>query len=518
MRVKPVLFLAAWSFVFCLFTIFWIFKNTAPPSWDQAHYLEASANLENTLKSQGILAFLDQTTRVIGTKAPLLPILAIPLYLVFESSAQTALLVNILFFVIFVFFFFLLAREFVDEKTAAASVLIVSTMPLFWGLVRNYFVEFGLMTLVVIFLYLLLKSKDFTSKNFMFWLGAVFGLGMMMKFHFFLFIAGPSILVIWQSFKKAGLSRKLRDLKRTLPYFLPPAILIALPWYLNNIKTVLWKAKRATDPMLLGDYYYGPFYSLKNIAGSIADFINFSISSYWFAVFGVLAMILIIKMTKIKINYFLLLWFLVPALVFLSGPNKDYRLLLPALPPFALFISWMLFRLMGEKANFYLVILLIFPVLSWANTTFLKLPLLGDEKIGLYAQRPQEQNWPNEEILGFLDSLEPQGRKTVILASEHQFFNINNLRYFTEKNRLNLEIKSASYFPKETPIEEVLEFARDGDYLIMKKGAEDGPAGLNYFNDDIESAVFVRHNLEWEAVPNNFVFPDGGLLLIAQKL
>lgn len=523
---KKTYFLLFWSIFFCALTIFWIFKNTLPPAWDQSYYLEGSEHLYQTLRSDGLWSFLEETTKVLGRKAPLLPISTVPLYLIFGSSHQIAILINVLFFIIFVYFYYLLAKNFVGEKIAVGAVLVTSTMPLFYGLVRNYFVEFSLMSLVVLWMYLLSKTEGLTRKNYLFWLGLVSGLGMLAKFHFFLFVVGPLGSVLYERLKKSGFNKAVGILLKRSLYFIIPAALVALPWYLRNIKTVLWHAKRATDPQLLGDYYYGPFYSLENISKFLSDLVNFSISGYWFLVLLFLTVILIVRKAKIHVNWFLTLWFLVPFGVFSLGPNKDYRLLLPLLPAFGLFLSWLMYKTLGNIGNPYLGIIFILPILIFINSTFLRIPsldnlhlgpiLISGEKIGDYVAPPRNQYWPTADILNYLDSLDPHNRRKVIIsASEHESFNINNLRYYVKKERLDLEIKTVSYFSDDTKLDTILTLIEGGDYLIMKIGGSPNPVGLNKFNTRVQKVIL--EDPDWENVANDFVFPDGGRLFVAKN-
>ena len=144
----------------------WIVIDNKPPAQDQAYYLTGAESLYQTLKDEGLLDFLSQTTTVLGRKAPLISLSPIPLYAIFGSSQKIALFVNVVFFVFFALFFYLLIRKLYDSHIAFLSVMIVSTMPIFYGLARNFFVEFGLMTLLIIWLYLLLRTDYLTNKKY----------------------------------------------------------------------------------------------------------------------------------------------------------------------------------------------------------------------------------------------------------------------------------------------------------------------------------------------------------------
>lgn len=520
MPSKGVLLLSFWTILFSVITTLWIFKNTIPPAWDQANYLEASEYLRQSLANHGLLDFLIKSTEVVGRRGPLISILPVPLYLFFGPSNRAALFVNLIFFWLFVFFFYRLIRRSFGEKVALSSVLITSTMPLFYGVARQFYVEFGLTTIVVVWLYFLVKSNYLTSHKNLLILGIITGLGFLMKTHFFLFVAGPATLIFWQAFKR----NKIIIIKN-LTFVAIPAILIAGPWYIRNIKTVLWHAKRATNPELLGSYYYGLPFSLDVISKSLWDIVNFGISGYYSLILLALLVIFIIKRARFKFNWFLISWFFVPFLVFFFGPNKDYRLMLPILPLIAVFISWLYFAVINKNRFTYLFLILIIPVLIFVNLTLFEQPPLNqrvsfghllvlDKKVGFYVAPPRNQHWPIVEILRYLANLDKSGKKIVILASEHESFNINNLRYYALKEESPLTIKTASYFPKDTATDEVLTFIDSGDLLIMRVDGEAGPADINRFNG------LIVNNLDyskWQKVENGFSFPDGGKLLIFRK-
>lgn len=520
---KYVFLLILWVFFLSATTLVWISKNTVPPPWDQANYLAASESLFQSLIDKGPLNFLEQTTTVLARKAPLIAILPVPLYVIFGSSPQIALVVNVCFFIIFCWFFYLLVSRFFGEKVSTTSILIISTMPLFYGLLRNFFVEFILMTLVIIYLYVLLLFKNVTRYKYLFWLGIIMGLGMLAKLHFFLFATGPFLYVLYLKVKK---QKPKIEILRTLALITIPALVIAGPWYFRNIKTVLWHAKRATNPELLGSYYYGSPFSIKTIYLSTVDLINFAFSSYWFVILVILIAFFLLKRKKISINYFFLSAYLPPFLVFFFGPNKDYRLMLPILPAAGILISFLYWKLLPKGGAKFLPFVMVLPVLMYLNTSILKIPFLDnrvalgniiitDKKIGTYVQRPIGQYWQIEEVLLFIEGLDSEKPKTVVLASEHEFFNINNLIYLNTLKKLNLTLKTASYFPKSTQTSEIISFIETGDFLMMKVDGEMGPVDLNRFNKTILDNLDYS---KWVSIPNNFSFPDNGRLLLFRKM
>lgn len=519
MKNKFGFILFIWTLLIAFTTINWINNNTIPPSWDQAYYLKGTDTLLNSFKNGGVEVFLEKTTNVFARKAPLLAIFASPFYATFGTSFQAALLVNIFFFITFIIFFFLLVKNIFNSKVAVYSVLTTSLMPLFYGLLRNYFVEFGLMTIVVVFLYFLHASSYLTHKKHLILLGLTGGLGILMKTTFPIFIFGPFVYILSKSIRK---EKALKRLIQRIPYALIPALLIALPWYSKNIVTVLWHAKRATDPVILASFYYGHPFSLNVIGQTLKDLINFAISGYWFFIFSFLVLSFLISKKKIKINIFMLSWFVVPFLIFFFGPNKDYRLMLPLLPSFGLLIAWLHFQVFTKKGVLMGILILILPTLIYLNTTLLfgriineKISigglLLAGNNIGGFVRPPITEDWPVISALKFLSSLDDGSKKNIVLASEHEAFNINTLQYYSTKEHLPLEITTVSYLGSNIAFEQIKSRIEKGDYLILKMGGERGPKNLNLYNNDIVSKI------SWEKVDNSIFFPDGGHLLILKN-
>ena len=522
MKLQYRLYVWIWAAFFILTTAFWIFKNNLPPAWDQAHYLEASEIMRQALVDEGIFSFLNKTTTILAVKAPLIAILPIPLYLAFGSSPHVALGINLIFMVVFYIFFYKLTTLVFNRRIALLSCVIISTMPLFYGLVRYFLVEFGLATIVVAWLYFLLKSDLLTNRKYLLLLGLFFGLGMLMKFHFFIIVAGPVLIVIYGSLRKLGL--RVFNLKKIIIFVLP-ALVITLPWYLRNIMTLLWKAKRSSDPQLLGDLYYGPPFSFNNLYLSGLDFINYAVSAYWFLVLVILLAIFLSKKRTLGVNYFLLSWFLLPFLVFYLGPNKDYRLMLPILPPVAIFIGRLMDTLLAKNTFVFLSIVFL-PIIIYLNTAIFDAKLIekkttfgpliiSDKKIGGYVQAPRSESWPIIEMLTYIAKNNDADKyRTVVLASEDEIFNINSLKYYTTQEKLPLIIKSASYFVDGTDYQTIEGVINQGDYLVIKTGGAPGPADLNRFNSLILQKLDYH---KWKVLDHNIMVSDRGKLLIFKK-
>ena len=137
--------------------------NTQTPTYDEAWYMETSLHLYHRLTDGNLNEFLDAFRRAFGTKAPLLSLLPLPFYLVFGTSHHSALLVNSLFLAVSNLYLFLLVRRLFSAEAGLASVVFYQTMPLVYGLSRAVMAEYGLSTLIIVWLYYLVASNRLTE-------------------------------------------------------------------------------------------------------------------------------------------------------------------------------------------------------------------------------------------------------------------------------------------------------------------------------------------------------------------
>ncbi len=164
--------------------IVWIGINTVPPMWDQSHYLYISQLNYSALCDGGFPALLKAFLVNLQIKAPLITVLPIPLYLIFGNSYTNALYVNLVFVILGGFFIFKVGMIAYGRRAAVLSVIVFNTMPLIIGLSREFLVEYGLTVLVVMWVFLVLRSESFQERKWCLLLGVVLGCGMLMKISF----------------------------------------------------------------------------------------------------------------------------------------------------------------------------------------------------------------------------------------------------------------------------------------------------------------------------------------------
>jgi hypothetical protein len=537
-------------------TYIYLKANTAPPRWDDSMYLEHSEIIFNTLQGHGSYnpAYFNLTTLgqlnpmslythlMGGSHAPLLTLLPLPAYLVF-GTGFTAVIVTLLSLILaFHLIFYRFISEITDRPTALWSVVVTSTMPLAAGLSRHFLVEYSLMILVTLWVYLQIKSNHFSEARHNNWMGIVLGLGMLMKISFPLYIIGPILsgLVLVLIDIKFDRGRLFKLLRNGLTVLVMGIILMGT-WYLPNLKGVLTFALNAGFGGPAQDYSMGNPFDVQVLLNYWMGVINIGISAYHFFILGFLSIVqgavyLVDKKRsafhsagKLKAPIWIMLsWFLVPFIVFSFGVNKDIRFLLPALPPLGFLIAKLMKDLfyknsLGKAAMISLVafscFLFGYTSLPLSSNYFLQAGpfLLIAPQIG-YAARPISQIWPLERILIAINEdvkknnpANPDSPVFIGVVPNYQYFNINNLGYFAAHHKLPFTFQLF-----EPPLNGDWTVQRDKvvskDYLITKTG-DQGP--IFAYNPYL-TPLLLNGELPFNEVAR-FELPDGSAGLIYKR-
>lgn len=465
----------------------WFTMDQVPPSWDQAYYLRESLILYDKLTNEGILSFYNAFTDAFKERAPLIALVPVPFYLLFGKTYITALAANLLFVILGSYYFYKLGALISKKRDALLGVFILNLFPLIFGLSRKFWVENGLMTLVVIWLYYFLKSDCFASRKYSLVLGIVTGLGMLMKVSFPLYIIAPMLfLCIKRVIKLKNLPRAY--IENALLTFII-GMLLAGTWYSKNFSHIFNYALTSGYGKIAENYQMGSVFSLKTILGYWLCIINCGISTYMFLlIICLIAVWIIVFLSKRSAPvlekeywYLLVIWFVVPFMVVTLGVNKDLRYVTPFCPPIALLMSIGLNHIPFIKyKNFILTTLLIFPVFNYLYISFSSAPVHWETKHFIflnnnlgYPHPPVKDKWPNETLIESirLDAMRigisPQHIRTMLLF-DHEYMNGNTQDYYSEKNGEGIYFSVINSYSKESITDLADKIQNSSSYLVTK--------------------------------------------------
>jgi hypothetical protein len=536
-------------------TFTYLRAHTVPPRWDDSMYLEHSEIIFNAFHGHETynpvyftLATLDKFNLVSlylhlmgGGHAPLLTLLPVPSYFLFGTGFPGIAITFLLLILTFNLIFYRVVSEIWDKPTALLAVVITSTMPLTVGLSRYFLVEYGLMILITLWVYLQIKSNHFREARHNILMGIILGLGMLMKVSFPLYIIGSILWGLAFVFAEIRFDKKIVNVFRNGLIILLVGIVLMSTWYVPNIKQVWAFASNAGFGRAAEDYSLGNPFDIRVLLNYWLAVINVGTSAYYFFILVFLCVVQGITYVVHKKrstfrwvdslktpSWIMLSWFFVPFLVFSFGVNKDVRFLLPTLPPLGFIIARLTVPLF-YNSNFgrvVIALLVAFPLFLFG---YISLPLSSNYTLHVgpflaiapqigYATRPISQKWPLEQILLTIDEDARKENLTNVntpvfigVVPNHEFFNVNNLGYFSAHHSLpfTLELFESS-LDNDWTVQEERIIAKE--YIITKTGDQ----GPSFAHNPYITPLLLNGELPFNELAR-FQLPDGSEGIIYKR-
>ena len=184
-----------------------------------------------------------------------------------------------------------LARHYSSPRAGLVAVYITATMPLLYGLSRQYLVEYGLTALVAVTVCCLIEPGWLRNTRKVCCLGALCGLGLMMKMTFPVYVLLPFCLACVQSLSphpspappaNAHPASARPSVLMRLLAFVAPLTLIALPWYGRNWSKTFDHAFRSGFSPIADLYGMGDPFSVAVVWRYLTHWVNDGISGAYF--------------------------------------------------------------------------------------------------------------------------------------------------------------------------------------------------------------------------------------------
>jgi hypothetical protein len=548
--------LTLFLFLLAYLAITYIYQraNTVPPKWDDSYYLANSEIMFKALqgndeyssmyygvKNVNGLYFFTLFSQLMPARAPLISLVPLPAYLFFGTGFWGLTATYFLLIIGFSWVYYKLVAKVADSWTALLATVISSTMPLTVGLSRIFYVEYCLMILTIIWVFLQIKSDNFRDGRYSVPLGIVLGLGMLMKVTFPVYIIGP-IFVGLISIPKIEKSKKqLLNILGHCFIVLLLGIAVMSIWYINNIISVLSNAFNAGFGNASNNYSLGSVFDVRTLLNYWINVINNGISFYYFVILVVFLLVEVIKhiihikkqaapMVNTTERTRLLIigsWFLIPFIIFSLGVNKDIRFLLPILPALGFIIARLIMNSLNQRRRRRIAIplLLIFPFFLFGYTSLplsatyiasLKPFLIVAPNIG-YAYPPVNQIWEQLQILKWIeqDALKNNVKIDfpIGIIPNYEYFNPSNFIYFSINQNFPYQFEGfVSPAKDQTEWAAQRERLLQMDYLITKTGDQCPSFACN---SDI-TPMLQQGELPFVEVAQ-FDLPDGSVGMVYRK-
>jgi predicted outer membrane lipoprotein len=487
MKRELALVAIGWAAI-ALIAALWLAVDRRPPEWDHANHLERALLCTRDLRAGDVRAILERSsfypplaTCVAGAFGLLLP----------PDAAGTAALV--VFLGLGMLAVYLLGRRLASGQAGVAAALLFGGAPFVVYSTLLFQLDLPLAAMVALALVVLLASADFTRLGVALGAGAVFGLGMLTKPTFALYLAPVVLLALVRGGRRGLLGAALATLV---------AATISLPWF---------------GPRLLGlgAQVDARAFAQAAEAGHPEPFTLIGLTFYvrWLGYqLGLLTAVLVlvgIVVAAIRRQWFLLVAALAPFLVLEVIRNKNLRYSLPLAGALAVLAALALETVPARARRMVAIVLVAAGLVQVCaitlgvppNTT---LPYLKTSWVPTAVV--SRADWHHRDILTLLER-ERQGHSaTVSVVPNFAVFSVSNFRYYALRDAFDLQFVRAWDDP---PL--------GIDYMILKTG-DQGPswtaeksrrASERVTNDPSLARVFP--------VIGEFPLPDGSVASVRAR-
>lgn len=240
-RLGPALLIAGLVTWHAIYNWHWLQRNVVITGWDKARHLAQSLAYNNML-SPLTLRTLFNALISDQVRPPLAPMMAVILYRLFGVSGDVAIMINVFYLALTLVVTWQIGVRLQGQRLGVLSVLLLALLPMFYAMSRYFYIEFPLMAMVTLTIYLLLVSDGFRRRGTTLLFGLCLGLGLLTKRTYAVFVFAPVGLMVLRSEVLSGFWQRLRcgrhiDLKDVI-LALGGGLALAAVWVFPNWATV----------------------------------------------------------------------------------------------------------------------------------------------------------------------------------------------------------------------------------------------------------------------------------------
>jgi hypothetical protein len=351
---------------------------------------------------------------------PMLCLSPLPFYFIFGVSYQVAAMsVSVLYFTMFIICVYLIGKHLFGPEAGILAAFFSSFFPGIFGLSRMFLMAFPSEALLVLTIYLMLKSDYFNQRGYALLFGLAVGLGMLTKKYFSISLLGIAVAYLALGRKDFTNYKKKSFLNLGIAFFTAAAV--AGPWYLSRIGRCILQLQR-DKPLAFSHGKAG-----IDLFTYIGQLYHLQIGIVFFVIFLICLCYLIFKK---KLNLFIFAWILWPYLIYsliVVTRAKSARYTLCILPAVALAIAQGLLEIArffkGRRGRLIAIRSLFFLMIYGVNN-FFSISYLGPMTLGSYSERffhtgVLRAERPGWDIEGLLEAVLPAGNRDGAISGKH---------------------------------------------------------------------------------------------------
>jgi 4-amino-4-deoxy-L-arabinose transferase-like glycosyltransferase len=340
--------------IFCTIgNIVWLQRNllTIPPPWDQAWYLRMSLRYYHSLWDGGPLLLFKELVSLSPDTAPLFPLTALPMYLLFGPTRLIAHLTNSCYLLLLLLGIYRLGEHIYSQRVGILAAFFTATFTAVVNFSRDYMLEFPSAAFVTLGLYAMIRSDDFEQRSWALKFGVFAGLALLTKTMAGVFFIGPILYSLGRAIRQGRLNSALLF---NVLLAVSGAVIVASVWWGPNLRTALrylifFGFREGSVPYSEGG---SELLTLKNLTHYFYSLVGYG-TSFFYALLLALLMLLrgVVRVFRwarktagetdrdLKEGY-LWIWLVIGYALLTVVPNKGgERYALALLPPIALLLA-----------------------------------------------------------------------------------------------------------------------------------------------------------------------------------
>ncbi|MDD5130166.1 MAG: glycosyltransferase family 39 protein [Candidatus Omnitrophica bacterium] len=378
--------------------------------------------------------------------------------LAFGNSIGVSLAANLPFFILLIIFTFLIGKEIAGAKEGLFAAFLVSFYPGIYGMSRSYGVDFPLVAMVTVSIYILI-AKNVAKIRYSLLFGLVSGLTLLIKLPGAYFLIGPAVYIFFDRVRQVVKASPQNSCvnKHIFQVVFASALfagisflLLNFGWGSGRVEYVLNCVYSINFPMFIErrHFYWVCPYNIgewKSIFFYMFEAVH-SMSRLLFLLFCAGSVLFLIK--KIKYKMVILLWVIVPYIILMLSVNKWGRYYLPVFPALALITAVGIFQIKEKKYRIFLVALAVFISfvqfydLSFGASFFPR--VLYRHPAYSFTAYPPRQRLEGKIVAGFLKIINKEHKglnykPKVLFIAPHSHIDLGRMEYLFQTEAKNVE-------------------------------------------------------------------------------
>lgn len=439
--------LAAAFVVLALVAGAWLAIDRHPPEWDYANHLERGVLCARNLAAGDIDAVLSRSSFY----PPLVPCLAGVAGRLVPSDVAAAQGVMLGFLALGMVAIYLVGRARVGGGAGVMAAIIFGAAPVVVFHTVRFQLDLPLASMVAVALWLVLRTEGFTRRGPALALGAVVGLGLLVKPPFPVYVL-PGAL--WALVTGIGPRRAVNAGWATLI-----AVAVSLAWYGPRAMGLAAQIGARSFSQAAESGHPHPF-SLAALA-----IYPTTLPTYFGAAAAVLFAVGLVVAVRRR-RGLELVSVLVPFALFLAIQNKNARYTLPILPMAAVVAALALQALRPRARAIVTALVLMLTAAQVSATAFAvpaRLAVPGVDIALAVPGPPSAADWHHRDILEAITRHASGRPATVSIVPNHMWFSTANFRYYAVRDEHPVRIVRAW---EDVPV---------GIHYMIVKGGDVGP-------------------------------------------